>query len=451
MLMTQTPGSSTGSDARPVWPSARAGFAVAVYLVAFGAVATPQAAAQRAGRVDQARGALDSRWLPWLGCWELLVQDVGELGSSRPGQPGHLAPPAGGVAGRADPRVTPTAGRPVVCLTPATDRPGTEMRTVAGDVLLLQRTVVADGLRHAVDESSCAGWELSEWSLDGRRLFTRSELACEEIPTRSVSGLSLMTPQSTWVDVRVSDSGGSKELVVRRYRPASRRRTVAAGGHWPGPDTEAAVASARRGIAVPLTVPEVIEAAERVAPEAVEAALLEAEASFALDSAALITLDEAGVPDSLVDLMVALSFPEAFIVERPAAGQSWPLAAGGGFMRWYDDLSYPYLYLSPFAVAPFGYSYWWSPRQTLQIIQPVAPSDEIGGRVVKGRGYTRVRPSQGSSGGQGAPRTGASSWGDADGGSSRGSPGAGRSGGRVTSEGYTSGGSSGRRAKPRKE
>jgi hypothetical protein len=160
---------------------------------------------------------------------------------------------------------------------------------------------------------------------------------------------------------------------------------------------------------------------------------------FDLTGERLIELDRAGVPDQIIDLMVAQSFPSKFVVERnTSGGGSWGMSGFDSMWPYYSD---PFFYTSYFA--PFGYRYWGSydpyyfqgPGFVIVNPQPVQPDSN--GRVVDGRGYTRVRPNQPTPGsGSGTGWTGASD-------NSGGSSGSSGSGGGVSSSGYSSGGGGG--------
>src|SRR4029077_15370149 len=114
----------------------------------------------------------------------------------------------------------------------------------------------------------------------------------------------------------------------------------------------------------------------------VEAMLVEAHATFTLDSRTLIRLQKAGVPGSVTDLMVALSFPDRFVIDRQAAGSvsssfsafSPFSAAYASYDPYFPYLPYsplswysPYYYslygysYSPYAFSPFAYVYWSDP------------------------------------------------------------------------------------------
>src|SRR5690606_6358956 len=104
-----------------------------------------------------------------------------------------------------------------------------------------------------------------------------------------------------------------------------------------------------------LSLADVTEAVDQVSPRVLEAALVESDASFALSSRDLIDLDDAGVPDSVTDLLVALSYPERFVVERSGGGQlligtlsndplfmTWTLGSSAfGFGSFYDGYFFP--------------------------------------------------------------------------------------------------------------
>ena len=164
-------------------------------------------------------------------------------------------------------------------------------------------------------------------------------------------------------------------------------------------------------------------------------------------------------------MLVALSYPRRFEVQRRASGGSWSTApygsrAYGGFGGVYDPIWYDALY--PYYVTPFGYSSWgrgYNPYYYGALASPfvVIPSTGDDGRTAtarayRERGYTRVRPREA---GPGVVQRGGSQT------SGGGSGGTVSRGGTATRGGYTSGGSSsgggsrsgsggGRRAVPRR-
>jgi len=404
--------------------------------------------------------APDPRWNDWLGCWNLVAD-------------GNVArlPPAEEAAGRVTGPIRPGSSRDArVCVSPSGG--GAELRTFVGEQQVLSQTIIADGADHPVADGGCSGTQRAQWSADGLRLFTRAQVTCDTQPSRTVTGIALMAPDGQWVDVQAVTIGGTDSVRVRRFRPPFER--------------------VRNGVpaaAVRLKVDNVKEASGLVSPRAIEAALTETSARFPLSSRVLVDLDKAGVDDRVIDLMVALSFPQSFSV-RPSGPDDRltpfpPLYAGADFAD--ASYDYPYFfgpfysnyYYSPYFFSPFGYSYlrYYPAYFAPAIIVPGGGGGGGGGsvtdgrppeqgRVINGLGYTRVdRRGDTPEGGGPTPRSSAASGGTVsrrgytagDGGSasapaSSGSSSSGSSGGSSSggsSSSGSSGGDGGRTAVPR--
>ena len=381
---------------------------------------------------------LDSRWAPWLGCWQLWEEEF-------------ETPDTLGLADGTDSRTL--IDRTSVCVTTAGQ--GVLLTASEGERLLVERRIVADGSRHDVIEDDCHGWERSEWSSDGHRLFTTAEIQCTDMPTRRLSGISLLASASSWVDIQFVQMDEHQQLEVRRYSPV-RTATAAETSELTG----STIRQARRESAEPPNLSDIMEASRATTPRVVEAMLVETEPELRLDSRALIGLDDAGIDHGVIDLLVAQSFPEQFVVERRDRGGSWSSGLGGGysgFGRFYDPIWYSDLY--PYYITPLGSRYWGGSYNPYLYGGAVASPfviitdpgiDQPSARAVRDRGYTRVRPRAVED--QGAVRRRATS--GSRGGSTRtGSSGSdGTGGGTTATTGGYSGGQSGtgRRAVPRR-
>ena len=248
--------------------------------------------------------SVDARWAPWLGCWQLWQETLEEFAASSP-------------ADDSDQRAR--MGRTSVCVTPT----GRDITITAsdGERQLVERRIVADGNRHDVIEGDCRGWERSDWSRDGHRLYTTAELQCSDLPTRHLSGLSLLASASSWVDIQFVRVGEHQQLEVRRYAPV--RAETAAGP--PADPTSgfgpSEIRRARRESAEAPSLADIVEASNNTSPRVVEALLVETEPRLHLDSQALVTLDDAGIDHGVIDLLVAQSYPEQFVVERRDRGE----------------------------------------------------------------------------------------------------------------------------------
>ena len=402
-----------------------------------------------------------TKWLAWVGCWQFVEE--------------HLEPTAELNSQALD--------RTFVCLSPTKNKNSVAIAVEASGKFLTKRTLVADGSKRTVTDNDCRGWEKRIWSMDGRRLFTEAELMCGDEPLRRVNGISLFTSSGTWIDIQLIDTGDQQHLELRRYNAVSGKKLRKLLGHAAlKPRETRAVITARNVNAASLTVNDVLEATRQVDPRVVEALLTETQPRLLLSREVLIALDDAKVHSSVIDLLVALAYPDEFVVERlghldRGVRLERRIQQYGGsntntyqyynfydrpvprIRSYYDPVWYGDLY--PYYVTPFGYGSWrtsYSPYFYGRYQNPYvrfrrySPRWRRQGRAVPPRNYTRVRerettvaaPQQ--NGGRSTGTTSGSGYnGRADSGADgreRGTPG-----------GYTRGGRSGnagsRRAVPR--
>jgi hypothetical protein len=380
----------------------------------------------------------DERWTPWLGCWDLVLENARE-GTPTPATTRDLPRLAEG-----------QSTRPRVCVERAPTG-GATFRTTIGGQPAISQTLVADGSDRPITDADCEGTQRAEWSRNGLRLFMRADLTCKnDKARRRVSGFAMLGPNGTWTDIQAIDVGGQESYRVRRYQ-----RADASGAGAPG----------TRGAA--LSLDDVKEASGKVSPHALEAVLAETHASFRLNSQRLIELADAEVPERVIDLMVALSYPKRFVVDTarvdraPVTILDDPFAFGfGDPFGFYSPF---YSYYSPYYYSPFAYTYarGYNPYYYFNggyavidtggggVGRPDRPSGA--GRVVDGLGYTRVRPRESEP--TTASRSGSGPIAGGDSGSSSSSSSSGSSGASsVSSGGFSSGASSsdtGRTAQPR--
>jgi hypothetical protein len=238
-------------------------------------------------------------------------------------------------------------------------------------------------------------------------------MACSNRPKQTISGLTLFANGPAWLDIQAMESDGDQQVRIRRYvRTLDLPQGIAA---LPA-DLAAQAASAAQSSSVRrLSLEDVTEASAKVASQAVEAAIVESQSRFNLNSRALVQLADAGVSPNVIDLMVAQSFPSHFRVETPADAplsvSSFPPSIGmpgsiypypGTYGGVYDPYNYYGLYYSPFAYPYYwGNSYYNNPRYFITngggsvIVNGsgggTAVSASSGrGQVVNGLGYTRV-------------------------------------------------------------
>ncbi|MGD8322254.1 MAG: hypothetical protein PVJ02_17520 [Gemmatimonadota bacterium] len=363
--------------------------ALASALVALSALSPARVTAQQ---------NVDPRWAPWVGCWV---------------------------------PVNSTGSDDLLCVRPGSQSDAIEVVRVSGTEVVSREVVWADAQRHETSRGDCSGWEEGAFSRDGRRVFTTSDHTCENGGEQSGAGIMAIAHNGEWIDVRVSGMGGQQMAWVQRYRVADDQSTEAAGFgdlldlSWTARD-------ARMMAAQPLDVDDVIEASDQVPAEAVQALLAERRDKLQLDADALVRMADAGVADDVIDVAVAVSFPETFhvasasdvqrsAVDQGTAGRRWGYR---GTMGYFDPFyapwgfRYGYYGYDPFYYGYGGYGYggyygyggsYWGYTPSVVVVEPTTRTH---GRVINGRGYSRGRSSAGGGGGSyrsGAPRRSGSS------------------------------------------
>ncbi len=341
-------------------------------------------------------------WLPFMGCW-------------------------------ADAEAPVQA--PLTCVVPAEG--GAEILTVASTGVVERQLLRADGVERPFDSGGCTGVQSAETSQGAARIYTRSTLSCEGGTARSTRGIITMVSPREWIDVRALTVGNGSTSWVKRYRvaPAHRLETaVLTDAERAEIDNvmakrSLAIETARVAAARTPTVEEIIDAHARTDAEAVRAWIAEQGQPIRLDADRLVRLADAGVSPEVIDVAVAVSYPERFALARqPDSAMErdrridermdgrmdgrrydWDRYRFGSWYYdpfYYDPFYYGrYPYGSRYGYASgYGVGGWygtgWYNGPGVIIVQPIEEARQ--GRLVKGRGYT----GSGSGGTVAVPRNG---------------------------------------------
>ena len=397
--------------------------------------------------------AVDARFAAWLGCWR-LEDDLAGTGAR-------------------------------MCITP--EKNGVRLQTIVGTNKGIDELVIPDGVAHPIADAECKGTERAEFSADNLRVFRTTEVACGKESPRNVRSIAFMSG-SSWINVQhVSGEKANTAVRVERYRRASNQQ-LADGSKAPqgAPNAVSAAAAADAR----WSVEDVVEASAKMPAEAVQAALAELKTGFDLNKKTLVALNQSGVHAEVIDLMIALTYPKRFVIERRGGGVSMPSGISTG-LSWLDPLMTPMMMgafsdcFSPYGYgyrtyysmcgmySPMAYDYYYSPYSyynrynygqygwvDLSAYQSVSgggsaigvePAPE--GRVVRGQGFTQIRsrdpepaPRTSGNGGNGTAWAGSGSGASSGQGFSSGSSSSGSSSG---SSGSSSGDSGARVAVPK--
>jgi hypothetical protein len=299
----------------------------------------------------------------------------------------------------------------------------------------------------------------------------RSDLVCDGGLRRTSTGVISMTSVSEWMDVQSVAVGEQKAVRVLRYREASASAAVPAEITTALGSRPFSISAARLAATAPVSPADIVDVSRNLDAAGAEVWLLEQRLAFTADAKRIVDLTDAGVPGSVVDVVVALSYPERFAIDlnrreietrpgEPNLGGSSMRPGYGVYGGGWDPMWDPYYgsrygrrYYSPYGYSQYGYGYGygggygWYPGQRPVVIVVTPPVTEARreGRAVKGRGYTRTRPDDAGPTPDRRSGSGSSSGGSASSGGSSG----GSSSGGASSGGSSSGGSTGRTAKPK--
>lgn len=315
----------------------------------------------------------DTRWLPWIGSWRLVSNTVNTSDSE-------------------------LTEEYILTVSPGDDVNSVTMKGYRDGIVISEENITADGLRHSLTDDGCTGWYLHSWSETGRRLLLNSESSCEEDLPRLISGMSIFDDIGEWLEIRLLKSGEEKAITISRYRNVEGDQVI------PGSVNATDPVFARISAGTSLSISEVIELSSKVEPEVLEAALMELHEPFPIDSKQLARLADSEVPSQIVDLMVALSFPDKFTVERTTISTVKETAPP----KSYTDLRPPYRYW-PYGHPPYSwhwgshiyshYDHWYFGWNTWpEWYYPYRIYPYYGGtvkdtsRLIEGSGYTRINP-----------------------------------------------------------
>lgn len=399
------------------------------------------------------------RWDAWIGCWKPAV-------------------PATTAAAE-----TPASSRTTVCVSSTNVSSAVEVATMQNGVVITRDTIDATGQQRPVSTQGCTGWERAQWSADVHRVYLRSEVTCADNIKRVATGLLGISPTGEWLDIQGIVAGGNSGVRVTRYTDAPGSLTESLPAIVGGTSTrQLAVNGARTAAGGALDVGAIVEAVKMVDTAVVQAWIVERGARFALEAKHLVALADAGVPGSVTDVMVGVSYPQHFALDqRVASGLAGdaelsPFDSARIVSRYLTERCFggvdPFLYTvgiydpcgSRYGYGAYGYgygyrygsygyygrgypsygysSYGYAGYYGAPVVV-VRGEQTQHGKVIKGVGYTPGSSSGSSSSGASSSRSGGS--GSSSSGSSR-SSGSSSSGSSGSS---SSGSSGGRTAHPR--
>jgi len=165
------------SEARKYWSVSSAFLAGAVILAGM----TP---------VDALSQEMDTRWLPWLGCWAPVAAEDAEADAS------------------------------LLCVRPAEGQDAVELLSVVDGVVESVDILSATGQRRETALEGCEGWQSGSFSMDASRVYLRTDEVCEGGQRRASTSLMSWVSTYEWLDIEIVEVGERSVAWVRRYEVA---------------------------------------------------------------------------------------------------------------------------------------------------------------------------------------------------------------------------------------
>lgn len=236
----------------------------------------------------------DARWQAWLGCWTPSGTLIRVVGKSSPS---------------------------VVCVVPAASASAVDVMTVTGGKIVDSTHVDADGQPHAISRDGCTGWQTAKWSPSARRVYIKSEFNCKGAAATHVSAVYAMAGSGEWIDVQGMRVDKNSGVHAVRYREADDDSELPAGITSRLQGRTMARMAAMLAVTEPPSLGEVEEASRELDPSVVSTWLIETdkvsiEKAAPLNGKELVQLADNGVPSSVIDVMVGLSYPDVLAVNQ---------------------------------------------------------------------------------------------------------------------------------------
>lgn len=248
------------------------------------AIAAPSASAQTA--------KVDGRWHAWLGCWTPANTLIRVLGNS---------------------------AASVVCVVPSSTPSAVDVMTVTGGKIVDRNHVDTDGRPHAISKEGCTGSQTATWSPSSRRVYMKSDFTCNGGPTTHLNAMYAMAGSDEWIDVQGLKVEKKSGVHALRYREAVYDGTLPDEIKQKLQDQPFARSAAMLAATQPISLSDVEEASHAVDAAVVSTWLIEtdkvsAEKPDRLNAKQLVQLADNGVPGSVIDVMVGLSYPDVFAI-----------------------------------------------------------------------------------------------------------------------------------------
>jgi len=324
----------------------------------------------------------DSPLLPWTGVWALT--DSGSATS--------------------DP-----AQRSTVEIGPTSDSKGLEITRHSPNQPDVSEVLIPDGARRSISTQNCTGWQSATWIAEAGLILQSSEVSCKDTGSFATSSVKMMVDPDQMAEILSVKAVGQHRVAVRRLTFEHNLASAAdLPPAWIG-------TSARTALSAPWSLGTIIQLSKSIDTQLLEAAMIEKKLRPSLNSQSLRLLKAANTPKEIIDLTVALAYPDQFHIEkngqvvlRPWLDSSTSGAAASsyapGFLTYYPGAFYScyshsgylgysgFAYLAPGSCWSYYSPFWWDYPIYLPTITAGGNGSSSSFPVATPNGYAQIEP-----------------------------------------------------------
>ncbi len=223
-----------------------------------------------------------SSWTPWIGCWTRIGdEDV----------------------------------QSILCMLPSDEYQAVEAMWIGSEGVLRRETIRADAQRYSASLDECRGWAEGQFSENERRVYLKSEYTCVNDDSIAHWHALALHSQGSMLSVQAVKTGDSLVTGIDRYWRIQNEvlDTIGLGElvrRFVEPNPYLT-----RLAGTELEASDLIELAFVMPSQIAVLLTIELGVTAAMRADDIFQLRSAGVPDNLIDVVVARSYPEWFAVQ----------------------------------------------------------------------------------------------------------------------------------------
>ncbi len=193
---------------------------------------------------------------------------------------------------------------------PTTDHRGLEIMRKTPNRPDVSEFVIPDGAKRPLNSQSCTGWQAFKYVSEAGSILGSSEVTCKESGTLETATLQTFVAPDRMIEILSVKTAGRTGVAVRHLQyERDLPSTTDSQASWVGVEE-------RIPLSAPWTLDAIIQLSKSVDTQAMQAALMEKKVRLNLTQESLKQMQAAKLPKEIIDLTVALCFPDQFHIEK---------------------------------------------------------------------------------------------------------------------------------------